>query len=363
MRIFLLIFLLCYGLLKAQVKVVDKVDNEPIGFVQVYTTEGDYLGSTNEGGFLEKELLNIMKTYDCSGFTFNHVTYLEVKVDKTTFNNTEVIYLSPNVRLLNEAIVTNKRKKGFLKIRGYYRSYQFNENKLEFYSDGKIEVVYNSNLKKAPLVKRVEERFFENPLNKQSGFIINMTGPITPEIQVQPDDLSKLYTVSELTSSDKYSLKNLETNKQIGHIVSKENFIRLELQTLSRESPKIIKALGNISVIDYENEYYIFSGTTPSDLHPVNINYHKWTQNLRYKGKKDNAFSPFEAVKEIFIDSIEYIEAIPKDGFSRFTGTENNSNYTTEFWKEAEKHPFYQPLPSGVAESLKNNLKILPNKR
>jgi hypothetical protein len=63
---------------------------------------------------------------------------------------------------------------------------------------------------------------------------------------------------------------------------------------------------------------------------------------------------------ELFITDIQYYETFSKKGFSKFTGTRQNSDYEENFWTMVKKYRFFQPLNEKVrTELLKLTLKPL----
>lgn len=344
----------------AQVVLIDKITKEPIPFVQVFDSEGKFYGMSNSSGVLDIQSLQNSET---KKLILYHMSYTEFTGSIKDFLQAKNILLEPKVFSLSEVIVTPSKSRKYFKISGYYRGYQFRDNRLEYFSDGKIELLYDSPLRKTPLVNRVEERFFTSSKLQNRNFIINMIGPIVPELSILPNNLEDSYVLSKSPSNNLFHILDRKGASKKGIIKVDDTYSRIELQPISSENPKIIRLLGNESIINHKEVFYAFVGDIFKYEKLDNLLYHKWTQNLRYKPKDFTTYETFEAVKELFIYSVEYTDEKPPKKFDKFTGFKKESNFSTNFWGEAEKHPFYQPLPSGVAESLKNNLILLPKKK
>ena len=82
---------------------------------------------------------------------------------------------------------------------------------------------------------------------------------------------------------------------------------------------------------------------------------------LKTKQKDDKEYQDVEYVSELYITEVDYLESEP-DGFLKFTGVREQSNYDGAFWEAIKNNPLFQKMPSGVENAVSQKLTEMPNK-
>ena len=332
--------LLIFNTLYAQIRTLDMETNEPIPFVEIYSEEGMYLGNSDEQGIISSLLLDKMKgNASIKRIRLQQMTYDKVYMDISTFLSSTTVYLKRKVIDLDELIVKPSNKKYGILLEGYYRGYQFSGQDLEFYSEGKVQLYYKNDFSDG-LNKRIEERHYYNEkTNKTGNFTMKMVGP-------------NVSNFNEINKGKKVTTKSYSQEK---------NVIAIENLKYDMLNPKNIKLLGNESNIYFYNDSYIFNSRNDSQILGRDLIYYKTARNLKFKCKKCKDFQDYSSVNEFFVTDMKIVEDKPK-GFKVYTGVAENSRFQTEFWKEAEKNPFFEPLDARIRKKISEDLTLYPLK-
>jgi hypothetical protein len=340
-RILILSFcLLIFNTLSAQIITLDAETNEPIPFVEIFNEEGVFLGNSDENGLISDFILNKIKTNpSLKSIRLQQMTYEKLSIELDLFLSSKKIFLKRKIIDLDELIVKPNNKKYGIILEGYYRGFQLSGKDLEYYSEGKIQIYYKNDFSYG-LNKRIEERhYYNNKIKQNSNFTINMVGPIIPSF----GDISKGKKVSKKSYSEEKNILLIENLKN------------------DLSNPRTIKLLGNESIIYFENETYILNAKNESEIQANTLSYFKIAKNLKFKCKACKDFQDYSSINEFFVTDIKIIDYKPKD-FIKFTGTSESSNFQSEFWKEAEKNPFFEPLEKHLYQKILNDLTLYPVK-
>ncbi len=341
--ILILFSFLSFIKLNAQILVVDSNTSEPIPFVEVYAENGMYLGNANNMGIMPPLLSEKIKSY--SGLVnviLQHLSYEKLSIDKNSFLGKTKILLKPKIILLEELVVKPPNKQKALVISGYYRSYQLKGGRLEYFSDGKVELLYE-NPEGQGLNKRLHERVWYNKdMPPEGNFTIGMVGPAVPSFKILLNKNAKAQNLYKQASKD-------------------SNFVVFEHRKNDILNPKEIKFLGNESIIHFYTETYVFSIPYGDVIDPALLKYFKVAKSLKFKCKKCADFQDYSMQTEFFISDIKYLDQKSKD-FKKFTGESKQSHFEPNFWQESESHPFFQPLDKHIINAVEKNLTMYPIK-
>lgn len=220
----------------SQISIVDNQTKEKIGFVDIYDQNDVFIGSTNDKLFIDDELKNrILKQ---SNFvTIKAAFYEQRKLVIDDFINLKEIFLEKKVYQLDEVIVQNNRNKKYLKITGYYRSTQINNDVLQYFNDGIVE--YYIALKSNKITPRsLTNRAFENKNIKQitTNFYFSVVG--IPNIN------------------------KLDKEKNVNYKISKENQLIKKVYVLNDStSVKEMSFFGTKSILEDYSTTMIFNDT------------------------------------------------------------------------------------------------------
>lgn len=353
----------------AQTKVIDAETNKPIAFVEIYTDKGNLIGTSDTGGLLTPVLVGSISKSSTRKLSFNHMAYRELIVTKDVFLNSEVIKLIPNVRLLDEVVVTGKKTKSYIKLNGYYRSYQIEDDRLAYFSDGMMGYLFLSAKNSQTGLFRLEERSFRAREKSTDGkektvkIVMNVTGPGYIDIGLSLPDLEDKFRVRK-TTQDIYELLSKEGNAKKGIIAINKpnNSTTYEIGYTTQGEQTVKKAFGYENITEYHYEQSVVNDTMLGNVSPSRLRFLRIIKDLRFKHNGDTAYQNIKSVFEFIVTDVEFLSAKPKN-YSTFTGFRKESSYTTTYWKEITKHPLYTPLPYGVDAALQSDLVELENIR
>lgn len=290
----------------SQISIIDIQTKEKIGFVDIYDQNDVFIGSTNDKQFIDNELKNrILKQ---SNFVTIKVAFYEQrKLVIEDFINLKEIFLEKKVYHLNEVIVQNDRNKKYLKITGYYRSTQLNNDVMQYFNDGIVD--YYIDLKTNKITPRsITSRAFQNKKIKQFTNNINFSVVGIPNI----NKLDKQKNVSSKISKENQLIKKVYVHND---------------STLVKE----MSFLGNKSILKDYSTTLILKNT----LTIQNLLYFKENRNYKIKSKKDTNYTNIDAIHEFYVTNVEYVSKSEKQN-CRFYVLDRTKKYDYQFWKNID---------------------------
>ena len=262
----------------SQIVIFDTINKTPIPNVSVILGSNTFTTISDLEGIIliKKELLNNDNT-----ISFSHISY-QPKSIKTNFIKTnDTIFLTPITRKLDDVVVSSNTTKDYLVLKGFYRSYLYNDNMVYGYSDGIVEYFINLNKKVGSsksltnrvISNRLFERNFETNI-KNKGFIKigYSVNPSLPKITTK-----SLSHIIQLTKNDNETKfinqidgKSIRINYDL--LNGKKtiiNFLGMRIQFLKRNSseeynegrlnPLLLKSISNNNSykLSFKNENYL----------------------------------------------------------------------------------------------------------
>ena len=173
--IFSILLNLIFHIGYSQTVFFDSINKAPIPNVSVILGNKTFITISDLEGIIRisNELLK-----NDNSISFSHISY-QPKSIKTNFIKTnDTIFLTPIARKLDDVVVSSNTTKDYLVLKGFYRSYLYNDNMVYGYSDGIVEYFINLNKKVGSsksltnrvISNRLFERNFETNI-KNKGFI------------------------------------------------------------------------------------------------------------------------------------------------------------------------------------------------
>ncbi len=159
-RIMIILFMsLLFVIVKGQTYLRDKNTQTVVPNAHLLTDKGKLLGLSDLKG-----KIHICPTYDNyqGKVVIEHLSYDSYLIDLKELLDAGSVYLSPKVNQLPEIIITQTKDYDFIILRGYYRSYQLNDQTPVYYSDGIIEYLIPKNEKGKMKYKILHNRSFKN---------------------------------------------------------------------------------------------------------------------------------------------------------------------------------------------------------
>jgi hypothetical protein len=326
-----------------QIRILNEKNLQPIEGVEVYSNKGVLTGLSNSNGEVELEATG--------SFQFSHFLY-----ESKTSPATQKIYLKPrSIQLVDVQVKSNKRKMGVL-LKGYFRSFQFRNDSLEFFSDGEIEVLVPSNPNKSVEYKRLQQRNLTGQLfkmayeGKSMNYGITITLPPILEL-IRTKDL-QASALPLNTRKDSVALIQAVTGIRWGQINRiNTNLIQVAIHKYPVSKPAILKTLGMESHISVNDEESIAQVENRNNLDPIQLIYHKNVNKINFKAKGKSNFDQYNSITEFFIQSAE-IETGDERGYSKRTSLGNETRYSYPYWEKAASHPNFKPLPLAIEEEI-----------
>ena len=308
----------------SQILICDTINKTPIPNVSVifgsntFTTISDLNGEFN----ISNEFLKIDNP-----ITFSHISYQTKSIKSQFINKNDTIFLTPLINKLDEVVVSSNTSKDYLVLKGFFRSYIYNDNVVYGYSDGIVEYFINlntnlksnKNLTNRIISNRLYIRKYEN--NIKNGLFFKVGNDVNPSIPIidkkiishiiytSKNDIEKKYLnqIEGKSVKNNYDLLKGESNIRniFGmRIESIKNNTSVEY-TEGRLNPLFLKSFTNNlkTKVSFKNEGYLKNSYEETIQEFIVINSHYISENTYKKIKTSNHFQcPNSNNGEIFIE-------------------------------------------------------------
>ena len=356
-RKFLIIvfILLCINKINSQQIVQDENTSIPIPFVEIYADNGDLIGLTDGSGFISNELNKKVFLSKSKSLTFFHFSYDKKIIFIENFQSSIVFSLNPSLKILNEVVISNNFTNKYLKLKGYFRSSQINEDNIQYFMDGIVEYYIEKGSDKIKM-KIISYRTFENKNIKQLSkrFYFLVAGiPIFNDFCIL-DNVYRAYKLNTINSQSTV-IKNKNNDQDVGLISTSGNLTTMQLQIISKENPKIMKFLGMESRLLNYNISSAFNITSKEGFNFKNIIYFKEIREYEIRRKKKDDFVKVDAIHEFFLLEKSYSNELENRNFDDFYSFKTNSSYNSDYWLNI-KNTIYQPVPISIEKYISENL-------
>lgn len=217
--------------------------------------------------------------------TFSHISYQTKSVKSQFLKKNDTIFLTPILNKLDDVVVSSNTYKDYLVLKGFFRSYIYNDNIVYGYSDGIVEYFINLNTK-SNSNKSITNRIISNELFtrkyenniKNKGFL-KIGHTVIPSLpKIIPQSLSHIIDLTknenESNHINKFDGKTIKINYDLLNKKSKIiNILGIKVEYIKNNSteeyiedklnPLFIKSLSNNLRVklsfkneDYLNSYY-----------------------------------------------------------------------------------------------------------
>ncbi len=331
MRLFLaIIFGVVSSSISAQIVVTD-INLKPIPFVEVLSNNKHFYAETNLKGELNWGDLEKLKPSDT--LFFNLVSFERIFFLKKNLSPNDTIQLNQRIQELETFTVnTNPKKYNYQKIDFCYRSYQFNDDSVAFYMDGKGAYVSKLNKDNVNLLIQ-ESRSFANqvvedefqPRSVQITWLPSVPRPPFRFLPFQVGKQKKSNNQARIETNDSYITYTLEDKDFIGT----NHFAKTEI---NRVRHQVILVFRNYEGLDV-------SSINDFD----NLIYYKSIREYKTKHDKEKKTTKILQVSEMFVEDVQYLETVNKKDYNSSRVMRKKSKYTTEFWKACACELFEVP--------------------
>lgn len=337
----------------------DKLSNDKISFVEIYSDKGDLIGITNLDGSLSIDLKNKIIKANTKHLTFVNSFFESKVVEIDDFNDMSIFKMNPIVNQLKEVIISpNKETNNYLVLKTYVRSLQINNDRIHYFMDGIVEYYISLKTNKVK-IKFLSNRSFENKsINqlKEKGLtkiFFQITG--APML----DDFLNYYKLNE-----NYNLQKSKTEIKIlakdenslkGNLFTNKNGTNLCLEIITTDKPKVMKGLGIENLLHNFNVKSLFNSNTIEEIEFKNLLYFKEIRNYEIKSKKDKEYQKVDATHEVFVLDYRFSEKIDAKKMDNNYVFINSSSYSEKYWEKVN-NVLFQPLPESIELFIKDNL-------
>lgn len=348
-KLLLLYFLVSFKSLLFSQAFHDQFSNEKISFVEIYSNNGDLIGVSDENGVISQDLALKISLSHTKTITVSRQFFENREFEINEFLKSKTIFLKRNIIELQEVIVSKSKSPKYLKLRGYYRSVQINENKPHYFNDG--VVTYFVSLKTGKIKTKVlSNRAFEDKSIKQfsKSFNFSIVGvPLFNDL-IFKENLLKKYNL--IDDKDRIAVFDKIKNKIKGYIINTNEIVELQLSISSIEEPQIIKLLGMESKLETYNISAVYNN---GDLGLKNLLFFKEIRSYNLRKSKKESFNQIDATHEFYLLEKEYVDKIDENNFDDNYSFITPSKYESVFWKEIDNR-LYKSYPESLNNAIMN---------
>lgn len=358
-HLFLILFTLIFTSIYSQHKIKEAFSEKTIPFVEIYSENGNLIGLSDTNGNISSDLENKIYSSKTKSLTFVNSTYKTTEINIETFKNTPIISLNRIVTELEEVVIKAKPKTyKYLKLKGYFRSIQINENKPHYFIDGIVE--YYISLKSDKIkMKIICNRSFENKSISQlsKNFYFMVAGvPIFNDF-TKYKNLTNEYNLKPENNQNILVFDKKE-NIEKGKITKSNSNSNLQLEIISKTNPKIMKLFGMESDFNNYTINTIYNNDDPAKMNFENIIYFKEIRSYDLKRKKKNEFQKVEATHEFFLLEKEYTDEIKSKEFDSPYTFKRPSDFENNYWENVDNE-YFQSIPKSLEKYIKENLILI----
>ena len=346
----------------SQHKIKETFSEKIIPFVEIYSEKGDLIGVSDINGVISSELDNKIYNSKASNLSFVNSSYLTSELSIEKFKNSPVISLNRIAIELDEVVITKPKTYKYLKLKGFFRSLQINEDRPHYFIDGIVEFYISTKSDKVKM-RIISNRSFENKsINQISPTYFFMVAgvPMFNEF-TSYENLNNGYEL-KTDNSLKTTISDKETNLEKGTISTLNNNSNLQLEIISTLKPKIMKLFG---METHYNNYTINSIYESNDYQKINLEniiYFKEIRSYDIKRKQKDQFQKVEATHEFYLLEKEYVNELDSKLFDDFYTFKRPSKFEDKYWEKVN-NKYFQPLPKATERYIEENLKLIEKRK
>jgi hypothetical protein len=327
----------------------------PIPFVEIYSETGDLIGVTDKNGVISENLEEKINLSDTHFITFNHPFFENKEIATIDYFKLKVLFLKPIAIELDEVVVAKKENLQYLKLKGYFRSVQMNENKPHYFNDGIVNYYISLRTGKIKTKVLYNRSFEDKKLKQLSGlYHFSIVGvPLFNDLLTYKNILNKYVTSKESDLSEII----ISDNKTKGYLNVNNDKLELQFSINSSENPKKMKLFGMESELDLYNISAIYDSTGKINFDLRNILFFKEVRGYNLRKNKKQNFSRIDATHEFFLLEKEYVEKIEDRDFDNNYSFISPSRYDYPFWIKID-NKLFQPYPNSLYNAIQQMTEI-----
>jgi hypothetical protein len=354
----IILLLLSLSSIYSQHKIMETFSEKFVPFVEIYSEKGDLIGISDINGDISSELENKIDNSKATNLTFVNSSYITSELSIEQFKNSPIISLNRIAIELDEVVIMKPKTYKYLKLKGYFRSLQINEDRPHYFIDGIAEIFISLKSGKIKM-KIISNRSFENKSINQlaKNFFFMVAGVPTFNEFTSYKNLNKEYNLKKEDNLKTIILEK-ETNLEKGTLLTLENTSNLQLEIISELKPKIMKLFGMES---HYNNYTINSIHEKNENQIINLEniiYFKEIRSYNIKRKQKDKFQKVEATHEFYLLEKEYVNELELKQFDSFYTFKRPSKFDDKYWEKVD-NKYFQPLPKSIEKYIEENLRLI----
>ncbi len=293
--------------LYSQITIVDSKSKLPIPFVIITVDNGELGAVADLNGVISLDKLdNLDLSANCM-LTLQHISYKNEIVSINDFKKNTTFSMNERFVKLEEVVI-RPNQFDYIVLKGFFRSYQLDDNEIKYYSDGIIE--YYIPLKGGIVkFKPLEYRTFRNKIliDKQ----IYRTATLIIKLAGFPDlEAGKL--LKELKS--KYKLRDLEYGKEIllkgekvGSLKNNKNHsLQIDIDKIRPNKEEIHSLFGYTTRIVNTNITEVYLSDSCELTDKSELLSRKEYRKFYFKHKSEGKEKIHECVNEFYTIGVNY---------------------------------------------------------
>ena len=294
---------------KGQIYLRDKNTRNPISNAHLLTDKGQLLGLSDLEG--KTHIFPVYNNYQ-GKVVIEHLSYDSDSVDLKELIDSGSVYLSPKINQLPEVVVTQLKEYDFIVLKGYYRSYQLNDQTPVYYSDGIIEYLIPKDEKGKVRYKILHNRSFKN-----NNYInVKNKKNITVEIKTAGVSNYSYYWLPYVESdfhlvykdTGNHTVRNKRGNTSGKALIdSVRGKMSIYIDCLYPDSVKTSSLFGYTSMIRRLNFSEQLNTIETNHINISNMESCKLLQQIDYKHKKEDNYIHIDGIDEFYTIQVDRV--------------------------------------------------------
>ena len=333
----------------AQNKILDSSTSEPIAYVHIVSENGTLLGLSNiKGYFNPLEIKEKFKLKATDSIELSHISYSNIRITLGSLLDNKLVEMHPSVLFLEDTkIFPLSKNRKILVLKGYFRSYQLNDNRLKAFMDGIVEYYIYPSVTRGLRVKVIECR---NYINLSVGYVGNRTGPPYIEKKTILDDVKRQNLLSTINLNEHKVLLNIDS---IGNLSfnSQSKTLSINIDYITPEKAYTKTLLG------YTAKFLNYSVTEVYTVDEENWNKksnllkrYEYRKQLVSNNQSKDKFIEVESTHEFYVLESYYLskKEMKKIKTFSFFGP-RKTKYVNHYWENLEQQGI-NPIPNFIKD-------------
>ncbi len=335
----------------SQLIVADDETKTIIPFVHFINADGSLLTTSNINGVVE---LGDTASTTNMNLSVAHISYGSTDIDLNKLLKLDTLFLKERFVNLPEIVIKEKHgRKYYVKLHGYYRSYQIENGIPKFYCDGIVDYYIPSKGRKKLSYELIANRSFRNvkllESEKKRKFTVGMEVAGVPYIESESilDNLSSRYSIDS-----NYIMKD-DAVVGVIEIVPNKKYCKISIDKAAPGEGKEKSLFNYISRILKNEVVENYSLAGIDELSKDNMVNRKEYRKILFKHKTDKNFTEIDVFHEFYVVGVSFIKKteFKEVNTTKHFGLEQSTFYSSDYWKKE----FFK-IPTNIRNCMRKEL-------